>query len=786
MKKALTLLFLISITISFAQKHRCSRAYHHKTATTLHSDSINVLHYTINLNITDFTSHIISGNTELQITPVVDNLNNIALDLLQLTIDSIKINNTITTFSYNDTLININTLSTINQSDTVFVTVYYHGQPQIDASNWGGFYFDNNYAYNLGVGFDADPHNYGRVWYPCIDDFIDRATYTFNIITQDTKTAVCNGTLENEIDNGDGTKTYTWELHNTIPTYLASIAVSNYSAVKDTFNGSLGNIPIAIYVPPSLVGSAQSTFVNLKPTLAGFESDYGPYRWERVGYVAVPFSSGAMEHATNIALPKAAINGSLTYETLYAHELSHHWFGDLVTCRTAGDMWLNEGWASYSEAIFKEKIYGYSAFNTYVKDNHKDALNKAHIEDESYLALINVPHKYTYGKTVYDKGADVANTLRTYLGDDLFFSGIQNYLNTFKYSDASNYDFRDNLSSFTGVDLTDFFDGWVFQEGFPHFSVDSFTVNNIGGGDYEVEVFMKQKKATNPNIINSNRIPVSFIKNDWTSIDTLVFFNGETGSEIFTIPFNPIGVWCDKEGMISDATLDDYKVIKNISAIVLNYSEFTMYTNSIEDSVLIRVEHNFAAADGFKTPIPGLVISKEHYWRIDGDINPEFISQAKFEYKASLNDSILMKNNNADSLVLLYRADRAHDWEITSFFKNGVDYFGSLKKDTFQLGEYCFGIWDWEAYDDINKHIKNNNSELKIFPNPTSGVFTIENKGIDSIIIFDIKGNIVKQINNIDKNITTINVDISKEENGIYFVKTSILGKNIIKKIIKN
>ena len=786
MKKNITIFLLLLVSVVFSQNHKCSRAHSFEKSTTLHSDSIDVLHYTINLNITDFTTHTITGNTELQITPVVDNVNNIALDLLQLTVDSVQINGTTTTFYYNDTLLNISTLAMIGQTDTVLVKVFYHGHGQIDASNWGGFYFDDDYAYNLGVGFDANPHNYGRVWYPCIDDFIDRATYSFNIITPDTKTAVCNGTLENEVDNGDGTKTYTWQLHNTIPTYLASVAVAGYVAVQDTFNGSLGDIPIAIYVPSSYVANAQSSFINLKPTLTGFESDYGPYKWERVGYVGVPFNSGAMEHATNIAYPLATINGTLSYETLYAHELSHHWFGDLVTCRTAGDMWLNEGWASYSEAIFKEKIYGYSAFNTYVKNNHKDVLNQAHLDDGGYLSLINVPHEYTYGTTVYHKGADVANTLRTYLGDDLFFSGIQNYLNTFQYSDASSYDFRDNLSSFTGIDLTDFFDGWVFQEGFPHFSVDSFTVNNIGGGNYEVEVFMKQKKATNPNLINSNRIPVSFIKDDWTSIDTLVFFVGETGSETFTIPFNPIGVWCDKEAMISDATLDDYQIINSATGVILNYSNFTIVTSSIGDSVLIRVEHNFAAPDDLKTPIPGLVISTEHYWRIDGDIDNDFISQAKFEYQASLYDSILMKNNYGDSLVLLYRTDRSQDWEITSFTKNGVDLFGSLKKDNFQLGEYCFGIWDWETYVSISEPNKTIKSELKIYPNPTKGIFSVDNKEIDSIIVFDIKGNIIKQINNIDKNSKTILIDISKEKKGIYFIKATISERCIIGKIIKN
>ena len=787
MIKKIIILVLVLINISaFAQHHKCSKSHTFAKNTSLHSDSLDVLHYTINLDITDFATHKIYGNAVLKITPLVGNVNNIALDLLQLQIDSILIDGVVTTYSYNDTLINISTLSALNSDDTVNVEVHYHGSPQTDVTGWGGFYFDNNYAYNLGVGFGADPHNYGRAWYPCLDDFVDRATYTFNIITPETKLAVCNGTLENEVDNGDGTKTFTWEMHNSIPTYLSSVAVSAYVAVRDTFNGSQGDIPIAIYVPSNLVANTHASFINLKPTLSAYESNFGPYMWERVGYVAVPFNSGAMEHATNIAYPQSTIDGSLSYETLYAHELSHHWFGDLVTCRTAEDMWLNEGWASYSESIFMENIYGYPSFRTNVKNNHKNVMRNAHVDDDGYRAVSGIPHAYTYGTTVYDKGADVANTLRTYLGDDLFFSGIQNYLNTFQYTDASSYDFRDNLSAFTGVDLTDFFDGWVFQEGFPHFSVDSFVVTNVGAGNYDVEVFMKQKKLTNPNFVNSNRIPVSFVKDDWTSIDTLVMFDGVTGSQIFTIPFNPIGVWCDKEGMVSDATLDDYKVVKTQTGISFDISEFSMIVGHISDSVLIRVEHNLVAADELVPAIPGLVISKEHYWRIDGDINGGFIAKAKFDYKAASQDSILMKNNNADSLVLLYRQDRAHDWEITYFTKTGVDMFGSLRKDTFQLGEYAFGIWDWDVYSEITSvseiDVKN---KLKIYPNPTNGHFSIENKGVDSVTIFDIKGRTIKTINNIENSSDTINVDISNQKDGVYFVKIFTQDGTKITKVVK-
>src|SRR4051812_28072673 len=131
-------------------------------ATNSRSDSIDILKYTINLNITDFTTDIIRGNTQVKFTPKLNATHKICLDLLKLTIDSIKLNTSKLTWSYNDTLIVADLASTLNIGDTVTITVYYYGKPQLDAggAGWGGFYFQSGYAYNLGVAFQSDPHSY--------------------------------------------------------------------------------------------------------------------------------------------------------------------------------------------------------------------------------------------------------------------------------------------------------------------------------------------------------------------------------------------------------------------------------------------------------------------------------------------------------------------------------------------------------------------------------------------------------------------------------------------------
>jgi aminopeptidase N len=141
----------------------------------------------------------------------------------------------------------------------------------------------------------------------------------------------------------------------------------------------------------------------LPNAVLGFENYYGPYVWNRVGYCLVPFNSGAMEHATNIAYPQAATG--IAYEVdLMAHELSHHWWGDLMTCETQEDMWLNEGMANYSEKLFLEWTYGYGKYLAEVKSEHDDIVKYIHLREKGFRAISGIPHEYTYGDHVYKKG----------------------------------------------------------------------------------------------------------------------------------------------------------------------------------------------------------------------------------------------------------------------------------------------------------------------------------------------------------------------------------------------
>jgi len=753
MKNIFLLLLLLSIKLSFSQ-------------------TIDVQHYEINLKVPNSYNKYIEGNTKLDVKFTQDNISSIDLMLLALEIDSIKQSGNLLTYSYNDTLINIELESSYQANDQIDFTIYYHGTGHTDDDGWGGYISSLGYAFNLGVSMSADPHNYGRAWYPCVDNFTDKATYNFNITCQEQRTAVCGGTLTDEINNGDGMKTFSWELSRETPTYLTSIAVGNYEVYRDTFDLLLGDIPLVIYARLSEIDNVAGSFVNLEEIIKTYEAKFGAYRWSRIGYVGVPFNGGAMEHAENIAYPNSSINGNTASETLYAHELAHAWFGNLVTCSTAGDMWINEGWASYCEAIFTEELYGKEAFKTYNRDRHKDNLYKLHINEGGYHALYGIPTDLTYSSHVYQKGADVAHSLRGHLGDEVFFDVMTQFLEHYKFQSVDSYQFRDFLTANTAYDLTGFFDAWVFDGGWLHFAVDSFTVSP-NGNLYDIEVFMRQKLKGKTSFGMDNRVPIQFLSSNFDRIDTTISFSGQSGSQIFTIPFNPYMVICDLEEQISDATSDSYEVIKTTGEYALSQTYFKTNVSEISDSVLLRVEHNWVAPDPMQTEIRGLQIHTERYWKVDGIFNSSFEANGQFYYSKS--SSLYLDHDfvttHTDSIVMLYRPNSGEDWQIIEHSKEGSNTSGYMVVEHLQRGEYAFAIWDHSV---INIKPIDKKSSLLIFPNPAEDKLSIEYEtqtGVlpNNLVIYDIKGKEI-QTQKILENKTVLELNISQLSSGTYLL----------------
>ena len=700
---------------------------------------IDVKHYTIDLDISDFTGKTISGNTTLNLATTEDNVSTIYLYLLKLNVDSIVCNDyEISSFSYNDSIITINFETAPEANQPFDLNVYYNGAPKKDPSGWGGFYFSGDYAFNMGCGFEDVPHNYGRVWFPCNDNFTDKAKYTTIITTQSTNTAISSGELVDvQADEETGKTTYRWELTQEVPTYLQSVAVGPYYHHHHVYHGVSRDIPVDIYGYPSDSASISNSFYRLDTTLRVYETLFGEYPWQRIGYVLVNFSAGAMEHVGNISIGRTFVtSGQGVYETLYYHELSHHWFGDLVTCATAEDMWLNEGWATYCETIWKEFVCGANAGRTYRHDAHYKVLTKTY-RDDGYHPLTPFPVENTYSSTVYDKGASVVHTLRNYLGDEVFFETIRAYLAEFSYKNATSYQFRDFLTQHTGIDMTPFFDSWVFTKGFPHYSIDSAVVTP-NGDNYDVTVYVRQKMLERENFTDANRIEITFMKSDLTTETKVLEFSGETGNQTFNIPFEPALVMCDYFEHTADATVDQALTINSGDNYTFSKTDCTMFVNDINGDAMVRVTCNYVAPDDFAEPVEGLEIVPGRYWLVES-IRPDvFSAQLKITFNctgAAGWEKPYIQSSMRDSISLVYRRDRSEDWRIIPAQYSKPSQCFTI--NDFEDGEYALAIRN--GYNGIGKL---NASSFSVYPNPANEILNVSFGSVfnGNVAIVDMNG----------------------------------------------
>lgn len=790
----------VGVLFSVKAQYRCNHKHHSSQlnlkATNTRSDTIDVLNYDVNLDITDYGNQKIAGFCEVQFVSLKNNVTVLDLDLLQMTVDSITSQGQLLTSSYNDTLLSITLPASLNVNDTSSVTVYYNGSPQGDPSGWGGWYFQGNYSYNLGVGFDANPHNYGRVWHPCFDNFVERATYDFSILTNTGKTSYANGYIVNDQVVGVDSLVRTWRMDSPIPTYLACIAVGNYTHVYQDYVSSVtaNTTPVFLISEPADTNNFKASFTNLHGAIEAFEVGYGPYLWDKVGFHLVPFNSGAMEHATSIAYPRSTANGALTYETLMAHELAHHWWGNLVTCRTAEDMWINEGMASYSERIFLEHLYGYDAYINDIKLNHKEVLHHAHINDDGYFALSGVPHQITYGDHSYNKGADVAHALRGYLGDSLFFIGLKSFLAANVYQDVDATDFMNHLNAINGIDATDFFNDWIFNPGFPHFSIDSTTVSG-SGGNYTVDVYVKQKLKAAPNYYSNVPLEITFMDDNWQEHTASFIMSGQSDNFQFTVPFSPVTSYLNEADKISQAVTGENVVITTAGIKDKTYPMFRVTTTGVTDSAFLRLEHHWVSPDGFKDNLMGYrySLSQERYWRVVGLSNIGYEGSGRIFLNGTTSSSGNLDNNlvaepgfTEDSLRVFYRVNAAADWEVVSGYS--INTLGSATNgnayvniDVLLPGEYTFG---WEnGYVGVQEEIVE--QLFNIYPNPAQETVNIDLSDYDSgeytIRVYNMNGKLLKS----KVTVATQNfLDISDLSNGNYLISVLNSGKFIGSKVL--
>jgi len=400
--------------------------------------------------------------------------------------------------------------------------------------------------------------------------------------------------------------------------------------------------------------------------------------------------------------------------------------GDKVTCSSAQEMWINEGWATFFGMYYALVLYGdESAFKQELRVKHGSILQYCHTSsgDGSYFPLNQIPQEYTYGTSAYDRGATVCQALRFYLGDSLFFGTLTAFIDEFAFQSVSSYDMRDFMTNYTGTDMGGFFNNFVLNSGTPHYSVDSFNVAIRNKSFFDATVYVKQKRHGPAFTGDGNIMEVMFMDNNWHSYTDTIHFDGKTGFSVTTLPFWPNVVLVDPEEKMCDATTDNYKTIKTTGNYTFEKTFFSMDVENISDSAFIQVTHNWTPPDSLEEPVAGLRLSDYRYWRIDGIFPEDFQATGKFFYSANNYLDNTLITSSSDTVIILYRRGAMEDWQEVEFEKIGPWNIGNIIVDNLKTGEYTLAVKDsgvGSAEPNLPEKII-----LDIYPNPSSGSFTI-------------------------------------------------------------
>lgn len=702
-------LILASATAPVRAQHNCQSAKQACSGAIKGGGTVlwpwDILHERITLDLTQ--GNFISGRCDITASPRQQGQSTLPLQLLGLTVDSVTLNGAPLAFTHSEEDLEIQLDQAYEPDDTLVLCVHYGGDPVTDPSGFGGFYTTGTYTYNLGVAFTSVPHSYGRAWFPCVDNFTERNTYEFLVTTTAPWNAWCNGILIDQWQPTPTTITRHWRLNEPIPAYLASVAAANYAVARDTLISISGaEVPVTLTARPQDTTAMKNSFINLPVAFNRFEEWFGTYRWERVGYVVTP--QGAMEHATSIHYPQSIVNGALTYQDVMAHELAHSWFGNLVTCERAQEMFLNEGFAEYLAYLFIEAVNGRQAYLDKVRANHRTMLLRAHIDDQGWWALNDVPQQWTYGKHVYNKGADVLHTLRSYMGDSLFRVGLKSFLETYSFQHVSTSMLRDHLNQATGLDLTDYFADWIEQPGWAAFEVEAFDYDVLPDGSCEVAVMVQQKHRGPGQPYHQVPMTVSFVQPDgdlW-ALPEPVLLGGELTTFTATVPFIPRDVFLNADERISQAVTFDEDDFSGPATRQYTNSDMRLTVGSTPAPFTIRIEEYWVAADEEVDEAFAYVVSPDRYWRITAANLPSTASlSGRFNYDgrsapAVSFDSGLMQDFGGlpfreDSLVMLYRSGPGWPWvlhpnQTRNTLGSVTDKQGRIDINDLRPGEYCF------------------------------------------------------------------------------------------------
>jgi len=437
----------------------------------------NLVHTKLKVDF-NFEKSQLNGEAWVTLTPHFYAVNKVVLDAKSFNIHEVKVNDKKADFNYSEDELTVELDKSYKKGEEYTVYIKYTAKPEEikqkgseNITDAKGLYFidpkeeDPNKPTQIWTQGETESNS---GWFPTIDSPNQKTSQEIYMTVPNKFVTLSNGTLKSQVVNANGTRTDYWKMDQKHAPYLVFMGVGEFNITKDTWNG----LEVNYYVEPEFAPEAKTIFGNTPEMMTYFSNITGiPYPWDKYSQIVVrDFVSGAMENTTAVVHAEDAQQkmGQLIdnneWESTIAHELFHHWFGDLVTTESWANLTVNESFATYSVYLWFAHKYGkdkadanmYSDVQTYMTSQS---------EDKDLVRFYYMSREDMFDTVSYHKGNAILHMLRDVIGDAAFFEGMNTYLTTYKYGTAEAHQLRLVFEKVSGKDLNWFFNQWYYGNG---------------------------------------------------------------------------------------------------------------------------------------------------------------------------------------------------------------------------------------------------------------------------------------------------------------------------------
>ncbi|WKD86685.1 Aminopeptidase N [Polaribacter huanghezhanensis] len=544
-------------------------------------DKVHELQHTKLVVSLDFKKKELNGEAWLTLKPYFYATNKVTLDAKAMLIHSIQLKNKDVGYNYDGEKIIVELPRAYTKDESFILDIKYTARPEkvqqkgsAAITEAKGLYFIN--ADGLDTSKPTQVWTQGETeasscWFPTIDSPNQKTSQELTITVPNKFKTLSNGTLEKQTNNANGTRTDYWNFKRKHAPYLFFLGVGEYEIIKDSYK----MIPVEYYVEKKYAPYAKDIFGLTPEMMAFFSKITGvEYPWSKFSQiVGRDYVSGAMENTTAVVhgekayqMPGQLIDENVQENTI-AHELFHHWFGDLVTAESWSNITLNESFANYSEYLWREHKYGKDDANAHLLED-VEAYKQGKNFDKDLVRYFYKDKEDLFDTVSYNKGGAILHMLKNYVGDDAFFASLKLYLTENKYKSAEVAQLRLAFEKVTGKDLNWFFNQWYFSNGHPKIQV-SYDYNTL-------------EKRVAVNILQTEGdfkfpLAIDIVENGKVTRKN-VFVDGKDASFVFSYSKTPENILVNADGVL----LADFTEAKTTSQYISQLKYTTDYGHKKE------------------------------------------------------------------------------------------------------------------------------------------------------------------------------------------------------------